>query len=101
MAVWEVYQSGVTQGEVITEALCLIGDFRAGEMASVATYERGIFHLKALMAEFPTLNQSQMAHKLAERLEFHPMRTFLQRLRYLIFNDFEQVPSGGRCTPRT
>ncbi len=83
--VWDVFCEGVEYGVVINEAYILLGLLRPGEHLSTPTYEHGLFHLLALDREFPGLDYSRMAHKLAERLQFMPKRTFWERLREAFF----------------
>jgi hypothetical protein len=70
--------------EVIHEAYVLLGHAAPGEATSRADFDRGDLHLLCLVEEFPDLNESRMAHKLAERLYFRPAPGFWGRLRWLM-----------------
>lgn len=68
------------RSRVVHEAYRLLNIIAADEAPAEAEIQRGEFHLDSLAVEFPNLSESQMAHKLAERLQFNPRRGFWARL---------------------
>ncbi len=69
---------------IVTEAYILLGVMRPGETAALVWRDRAVFHMTSLAEEFPGLSDSQMAHKLAQRLTFQPKRGFFARLRWAL-----------------
>jgi hypothetical protein len=81
---WEQYRA--KGARIVLEAYCLIGSLRPGEKPSASAYCRGEFHYDSLVEEFPDITPSQMAHKVAARLQFpFPVRPGLwARLKWAI-----------------
>jgi hypothetical protein len=57
---------------IITEAYCLLEMIVPGEAVDAKHFERGILHLKSVLMEFPGMDDSQAAHRLARRLQLQP-----------------------------
>lgn len=73
--------------EVIDEAYVLLEQILPGENPSGAARDRAELHLTCLLKEFPDLDESRMAHKLAKRLRFRPAAGFWARLRWVMRGD--------------
>lgn len=65
----DLYAPHVTRMDLVAEAYRLIGALRAGETPSMVAYEAAAFHLLALENQFPNLDHSLMAIRLAQRLQ--------------------------------
>lgn len=73
---------------IILEAYTLLGVIEPGENVCAPAFDRASFHLLALAEEYPGLNESHMAHRLARRLQLDKLTPSLwQRIRWFLLGN--------------